>query len=68
MFMMVVFIIAKKEEGEGEQERKERKGKEKRKKKKGEKEQSKCPIIENWLVLMACSPENNDAVESYMIA
>lgn len=57
MFMIVVFIIAKRP-------KKEREGKKSQRKKGGEKDLSKCPIMENWLVLMTCHPKKNDVMES----
>lgn len=30
----------------------------------GETDLSKCPILENWLVLMTCHPKKNNVMES----
>lgn len=56
MFMMVVFIVAKRQKREREKV-KEKKGE-------GETDLSKCPILENWLVLMTCHPKKNNVMES----
>lgn len=43
---------------------KKREGEKAKEKKGGKKDLSKCPVIENWLVLMTCHPKKNSVMES----
>ena len=46
------------------EKKKRERGEKSKRKKAGEKDLSKCPLIENWLVLMTCHPKKNDVMES----